>query len=61
MRTSYTVLKMNEDAHVTSTITTELEQRQEFTQTAMPHQEERPCSLIKCIKYVCRATKNKFI
>lgn len=61
MRTSYTVLQMNEDAHVTSMTGTELEQRQELADTEELHQKERPCSLINCIKYVCRDIKTKFL
>lgn len=61
MRTSYTVLKMNENAHVTSMTTTELEQCQELADTEKPHQKERPCSIINWIKYVCRAIKTKFL
>lgn len=36
MRTSYTVLKMNEDAHVTSITAAELEQCQELADTEKP-------------------------
>lgn len=60
VRTSYTVLKMNEDAHVTSLTATELEQCQELTDTENTHQKDRPCSLINWIKYVCKTIKTKF-
>lgn len=61
MRTSYKVLKMNEDTHVTPRTATELGQRQELANPVKPHQNEKPCSLINHIKYICKAIKTKFL
>lgn len=54
VRTSYKVLKMNEDTHVTPR-TAELGQCHELANPVKPHQKEKPCSLISCIKYICKA------
>ena len=60
VRTSYTALQTNADAHVTSMTTTALEQCQQLAATEKPHCKKRPCSFINRTKYVCRANKTKF-
>lgn len=59
VKTTYTVLKMNEDTHVTPRTATDL--GQELANPVKPHKKEKPCSLINCIKYICKAIKTKFL
>lgn len=59
MRISYTVLKTDKDARIKPKTAATLGQCQELTDREKPHQTQRPCSLIHCIKYICRTIKTK--